>query len=122
MTDTELSALEAAAKAATPGPWDCGGVEVFLGEWNPLIAMCNSEDNAAFITAANPAAILSLIAELRQARKERDWLVQTIKEYPICPPLQYRNEDECKNIERTMTCEDCWLQAAKEAVSCQAKM
>ena len=68
MTDAELLELEQKAKAATPGPWDCGGVEVFLGEWNPLIAMCNSEDNAAYIAAANPAAILELIAELRQAR------------------------------------------------------
>lgn len=81
MTDAELSTLEAAAKAATPGPWDCGGVEVFLGEWNPLIAMCNSEDNAAYIAAVNPAVVLELIAELRQARAERDFILEQIDDY-----------------------------------------
>lgn len=31
MTDVELSALEAAAKAATPGPWADDGEEKCLG-------------------------------------------------------------------------------------------
>jgi len=92
MTDAELSALEAAAKAATPGPWETdyrqryvfaeNGVNVCeIRGYGELIHMVPESDvieqmrnNANFIAAANPAAVLDLIAELRQARLERDWI------------------------------------------------
>jgi len=84
MTDTELDALEAAAKAATPGPW-----EAYHGEEHhiirsfknkpyssngQIIAWCGKMGTehdwptAAYIAAANPAAILELIAELRELK------------------------------------------------------
>ena len=112
MTDKELNELEEKAKAATPGPWDSGGVEVFLGGWNPHIAMCNSEDNAEYIAAANPAVILELITELKQARKERDWLANTISFDGQCN--NPNNIDKCI-AEADKNCEDCWIQAAKES-------
>lgn len=88
MTDAELDSLEAAAKAATPGPWEdlsnhpdhlrgtinrgakhiaiCG----YLDTWEEerRVTLKEMLANAAYIAAANPSAILSLIAELRQAR------------------------------------------------------
>jgi len=82
MTDTELNALESAAKAATPGPWHkgdsmlSGGVWV-LGPATDTKSICitgyargesSNENNAAYIAAANPAAILELIAELRELK------------------------------------------------------
>ena len=111
MTDAELKALEAAAKAATPGPWvvdSLDGCSVFYHDAegiHHLIACCydaQSKD-AAYIAAANPAAVLELIAELRQAKAEKDWLAE--------------------NLENTIgSCGlTSWLQAAKEAASCQTK-
>ncbi|WP_209634559.1 ead/Ea22-like family protein [Cronobacter sakazakii] len=62
--------LKAAALAATPGPWThdgCGGVcaEVGLNK-GYFVAECESGDwdgNSVFIAAANPAAVLELIAQ-----------------------------------------------------------
>lgn len=75
MTDEQLSALEAAAKAATPGPWVLNGLSVDADgfdicgctDWRSPINR-NGTANAAYIAAANPAAVLDLIAELRKAR------------------------------------------------------
>jgi len=93
MTDAELDALEAAAKAATPGPWI---VHEKYPQWvvedsepprrhillpikrkvtHHTLGTCDTEfgwgeatSNAAYIAAANPAAILELIAELRTTK------------------------------------------------------
>ena len=59
MTDAELDALEAAAKAATPGPWETD---------------YHLRKNTAYIAAA----VLDIIVELRQARRERDWLAEVL--------------------------------------------
>jgi hypothetical protein len=77
MTDAELAALEAAARAATPGPWfraiandtairsDDVDIAQTVGayelEWERM------EADAAYIAAANPAAILALIQRVREA-------------------------------------------------------
>lgn len=72
MTDTELYALESAAKAATPGPWKhyvdqgCNGVLASGKVILPILHI--SPENCAYIAAANPAVVLELIAELRQAK------------------------------------------------------
>ncbi len=118
MTDSELSALEQAAKAATPGPWDWNGGDVVsaIAEdiINPEDCFSTSENNCAYIAAANPAVLLELIQELRQTRKERDWLARTFGTLPDreCPPSRRRWSMECCK----MPCEECWLEAAKEAV------
>lgn len=79
MTEKELDALEAAAKAATPGPWKCPGRALVVSRMDSseqLVCDCLSKQfaqapkDAAFIAAANPAAVLDLIAELRQAKEE----------------------------------------------------
>lgn len=95
MTDEQLSALEYAAKAATLGPWEvhrssvyaASGAQVaFLPEIYSFDSACcvtpqQVVANANFIAATNPATVLELIAELRQARHERDWLVNKIRSF-----------------------------------------
>lgn len=81
MTDTELDALEAKAKAATPGPWEYDVEQrEYHGVWADGCYIVPSlhidADNCKYIAAVNPTVVLELIAELRQARKERDWLAK----------------------------------------------
>lgn len=87
---TELEKLEALAKAATPGPWAYEphgdtmeyGVGVLMDENDNQVSgyqesgvmtvvesvavEVNGQSNAAFIAAANPQAILTLIQEKRE--------------------------------------------------------
>lgn len=131
MTDAELSALEAAAKAATPGPWRHPGralVVSRMSEDEPLVCDCISEQfaqapkNAAFIAAANPAAILELIAEMRQTRRERDWLARQLDFENCCVPSDLKEEPgyclEHECVECGLSSANAWLDAAKEA-TCQ---
>lgn len=75
MTHDEIQNLKALALAATPGPWatddphivysDIGDEITYLAKTNELDTSYKwAVKNAAFIAAANPAAILSLIAQL----------------------------------------------------------
>lgn len=91
MTNEQLDALEAAAKAATPGPWGYDEADedmAVLGAESQLVK------DAAYIAAANPSAILSLIAELRQVKqrcaqltKERIYLAKCL-EYNNGPDMR----------------------------------
>lgn len=103
MTNEQLAALEAAAKAATPGPWRHPGRALVVSRMDssePLVCDCLSQQfaqapkDAAFIAAANPAAILDLIAELRkmkqrcaQLTKERTYLAKCL-EYNNGPDMR----------------------------------
>jgi len=58
------------------------------------------------------AKILELIAELRQARAERDWFLNFLDR--VCPPPTLRDNDACSSIDLNITCNDCWLKAAKK--------
>ena len=65
-----LAALAALAEAATPGPWENGGDEVYSGERETyqLIARivggwAMQEANAPYIAAASPDVVLALLAE-----------------------------------------------------------
>lgn len=80
MTDTEqwLVDLEARAKAATPGPWemkkDCDESD-HMQVWDFVGVVCETPlygfeypeqwENGYFIAAANPAAVLRLVAMVR---------------------------------------------------------
>lgn len=73
----DIEALKAAAEKATPGEWTRKEPHRFssergvcLVETGALIAGFLSEANAAFIAAANPCAILSLIARTEAAEGE----------------------------------------------------
>lgn len=75
--------LEKAAKAATPGPWaheeidptdpEWGASEVFTeGSENYVATHVCSVKDAAYIAAANPSAILELLAERDALKAELD--------------------------------------------------
>jgi len=132
MTDAELTAIEAAARAATPGPWYIkrgyclyderdmhivSAWENYSGSLGLTIDSHQAMANAMFLEDTNPAAILELIAELRQAKAERDWLAKYIIEHGRCPSRDVWEKCTAEQGE-TDKCIACWLQAAKEAV-CQ---
>lgn len=125
MTDAELSSLEDAARAATPGPWE---YDVEQGEYHGVWAggryivpsLHIDADNCKYIAAANPKVILGLLAELRQAKAERDWLARQLDFENCCVPSDltedpgYCLEHEC--MECGLSSAGAWLDAAKEAV------
>ncbi len=82
-----IETLKALAEKATPGPWQqyahgnqiYGADEFFI----TAVQSKNSEVDAAYIAAANPQAILSLIAELETARGQRDDACARAAEYPL---------------------------------------
>lgn len=65
----DLDAIESAAKAATPGPWnivrDPDGYTHYIG---PSL-VTQVRDDADYIAAANPAVVLELVTELRAKNK-----------------------------------------------------
>jgi len=82
MTDEQLSALEAAARAATPGPWmslDFQPWKVWDGEGNNLLGSFANDCDGAYIAAANPAVVLALIARVRELEVDAArfrWLIK----------------------------------------------
>ena len=98
MTDAELSALEAGAKEATE-----------IVGWNVPAW-------EEYIKSIDPAAILELIAELRQARKERDWLAEH-RPARYCPTVE--KWETClvdvPGHKLPKACIQCWIDRAKEA-------
>ncbi|EOI5715320.1 ead/Ea22-like family protein [Cronobacter turicensis] len=90
-----IAKLKAAALAATPGEWcpdDHHGVIADAGlNANFYIASCSGPEHKAnkrFIAAANPAAVLELIAALEAAEKRNaeltDALKQAVSGYKSC--------------------------------------
>lgn len=79
MTPADLSRLESLAREATPGPWehlaDRGIISTVSTVNEPKIglAICYGP-NAAYIAAANPAAVLALIELLAQCKATLDAL------------------------------------------------
>ena len=55
--------------------------------------------------------------ELRQTQKERDWLAKYIIEHGGCPSKDIWEKCTAEQDE-TNLCTNCWLKAAKEAISC----
>lgn len=77
MTDAELDAIEAVARAATQGEWgvrvSCIGPYIMdITDRDDLVIAetsgLNRAANAAYIHALQPVAVLSLIAEIRRLR------------------------------------------------------
>lgn len=77
--------LERLAEAATPGPWSFDGSYVcparvedgatYVETWRS-VADCHQPENTKFIAAANPAAVLALIAENKAMAEFREHMVQ----------------------------------------------
>lgn len=79
--NVDLDALEAAAKAATPGLWEtiryriyadkknvASAQEVYSYREDEAVLPKEAEANAAYIAAASPTVVLELIAEIRKLR------------------------------------------------------
>lgn len=76
---SDHSELKRLAEAATPGPWAYDGSYVcparteygttYVELWRS-IADCHQPENTKFIAAANPAAVLALIAEVEGLRAQ----------------------------------------------------
>lgn len=106
MTDIELDTLELCARGAMTDSW--------------YTKTTSADDaTAAYIAVANPSVVRELIAELRQARAERDWLANRLgnlneeSSYSELCPDKFATETVCK---QAIKCNTCWLEAAREAV------
>jgi hypothetical protein len=126
MTDEQLDSLEAVARNATPGPWNAVGQCVADSD-RYVLANCNTNfskgqvvSNAAYIAAANPAAVLELIAMVRSLQNERDYLAEH-RPVRYCPTLQKWETCDLPNFDGPylpLQCFKCWKESAREAV-CQ---
>lgn len=86
MNQKQIAELKKLAQKATPGPWvantdgDGSLCEAKYPDGERHIIIEPAEwDNAAYIAAVNPQAILELIAENEQLNKEADWLARQIR-------------------------------------------
>src|SRR5574344_1131818 len=95
ITPVMMAGLEAAAKAATPGPWvtsQAGHLNGAVICGNRHIAMVNycvcrevdkrvtnTEDNAEYIVSAQPSVMLAMIAELRKLKAMCEWLSENVR-------------------------------------------
>lgn len=71
MNQEQINELRQLAQAATPGPWyDRAGVLRGTGGGIKPIATIYNGLNSPYIAAANPAAILAMIAEIDSLRDE----------------------------------------------------
>ena len=127
VTDTQLAALEKLAQAATPGPWvvytdsNFDGHQIESEDGVERIVCPETsdgvrrEEDAEYIAAANPAVMLGLIDELRQARRERDWVIERVLVYgDLCP---YSGQHSILGKD----CMECWRKAAREAACLMPK-
>lgn len=113
MPDLDLDALEATARAATPGPWMLDGMgedepEInywahrFIGTAEPNESGSNeiiatSEDghgpNAEYIAAFDPPTVLALIARIREAEDENRRLTLQAAESEHARRLAFEAKD-----------------------------
>lgn len=105
MTDAELDALERVLKN-----------------------MLHGKSVLSLTQTIKPEGVLELIEELRLTRKERDWVIQNIRPTDVgptaCPTKEiwYNCDEGLKTPRNKDVCHKCWLDAAKEAVSCQKQL
>ena len=103
------SELERLAEAATPGPWSYDGSYVcparvedgttYVETWRS-VADCAQLENTKFIAAANPAAVLALIADLENLRSNHEHVIalnhqqfgDAIRKNAECDQLKAENE------------------------------
>ena len=87
MDRQQLERLKELAEKATPGEWECRHSDTLVVSKNgrlitsathcsfnrkfALVDCADANDNAAYIAAANPQAILELIAENKRLEKDR---------------------------------------------------
>ena len=95
MNTEELKRL---AEAATPGPWyDRAGVLRGTGGGIKPIATIYNGLNSPYIAAANPAAILSLLAYVDRLEAQRDRLLNACKASITVMDLLRTTGDDAKS-------------------------
>lgn len=117
---TDLTQLEALARAATPGEWIVDdpndhlfgvmkeGVLHYLGTASPSsfsVSPTSDEQeaaNAAYIAAANPAAILALIERVRVAEAQVAFNQQTIPMAPEHKATEDMHKSMAEGIRRVL--------------------
>lgn len=94
-----LPALEAIAKAATPGPWGRAPDPCHYDTLSTIVGNCHriaeiggvsvdeQDANAAYIAAANPETVLALIEMIRALEAERDAAVSRVRA-KHCPEME----------------------------------
>jgi hypothetical protein len=90
MTEQELAAIEALAKAATPGPWEAGDAYNYTAPISAAgvygmgmeLAECQRGVDAAYLAAVHPQQTLALVAEVRRLRVERDAMRTELAKFP----------------------------------------
>jgi len=108
LTPAQLDEIEAAAKAATPGPWVAeygGGEEVVLPSdaLSTLEAVCvtklfHRQADAKHIAGLSPDVALALVAEVREMRAK----VERVRE------LHRENAYPDRPVSRCRDCDDVW--------------
>lgn len=131
ITDELLAELEQLAGKATPGPWTSGepiiGVRRFIvadicgrmvyPATNEITHGTSAVDDAAYIAAANPATILSLLQHVRELRRDSETLrlySSIIDEIDRRAGKQHCLEDQC-DFTVTIQYEDYAVIAAYDA-------
>jgi hypothetical protein len=123
--------LEKAARAATPGPWgheeidpsdpEWGASEVFTEGSDNYVAthVCSVKD-AAYIAAANPSAILELLAERDALKAELDRHVSALDQEMVVSHLGVFNkgDDPAEAINKLML----WSQGVGDYFGRQAEL
>lgn len=95
----DCNELEKLAKAATPGPWGIDGSYVcparieggttYVESWR-AVADAHQVENTKFIAAANPAAVLELIADNKRLERLEDDLSASVKYwFEACKGAQF---------------------------------
>ena len=101
LTPAQLDEIEAAAKEATPGPWEVIGG----GEYVTPIGLPAGFDDCGvsprdvhYIAAFDPPTVLALIAEVRELRAK----VERVRE------LHRENAYPDRPVSRCRDCDDVW--------------
>ena len=116
MSDHDLDALEAVAKAATPGPWEAYADRCVRTEpYGPIIYddSCQENENAdanmAYVATFDPPTTLALIAEVRSLRAR-------VAEVEASFALDGEDGHPCIRVEAYLRAEDA-RKAAEQQVA-----
>ena len=86
MSAADLGELKALAVAATPGPWVDGVHTVWQDDYvtdYDMVCKMMSHEDSAYIAAANPAAILTLIAKVESLSRANLELTRRFEEQKL---------------------------------------
>lgn len=122
--DNKLSELKAAAMAATPGPWGINrtGNTIVSNHSHPVATVSDAfhrqlagggvGKDAEFIAAANPAAVLALLAELEASKKSNAFLKEQLAKLANFNP----------DWDMLEACRESWREVAAALKKTEAKL